>query len=207
MVGEGGLVVIDLGLSVNLRGAGEEGGGREGGREVRFYGGRAASGYQCRTMRAEQMEEEGEREGGKEGGRKGWREEADLYALGASAYCLLHGHSPPPASVSDLIDIKRKRKAASSRKKSGCSSTSSSSNPWRLKRYWEQEVWSRVLTGLMDAETDALTPVQARERLDELIQLLKRMLQSPKGKGVGSLLVTVAREMGPFLAGMRAGRV
>jgi len=205
MVGAGGLVVIDLGLSVDIRGAEGEEGGRGGGKEVRFHGGRAASGYQCRTMRAEQMEEEGE--GRMEGGRKGWREEADLYALGASAYCLLHGHSPPPASVTNLIDEKEKRKVAGAQKKSGSSSSSSSSNPWRLKRYWEQEVWNRVLTGLMDAETEALTPVQARERLDELIQLLERTLHSPKGKGVGSLLVTVAREMGPFLAGIRAGRV
>jgi len=36
---------------------------------------------------------------------------------------------------------------------------------------------------------------------------MERTLEGPKGKGVETLLVTVGREMGPFLVGMRAGRV
>ncbi|EWM27404.1 serine threonine-prot [Nannochloropsis gaditana] len=198
MVGQGSLMVIDLGVSLDVRGAEED---QEESVEIQFLGGRAASGYQCRAMRAERSSK---RDHGIQEGemKRGWREDADLYALGASAYCLLHGHSPPSVYFAD--DMKGNEMKSKKAMKPTCCK---GANYWRLKRYWEQEAWTRVLEGLMGADIESLRPTQAVQRLDELCDVLKEVLEGPKGKGLSCLLETVAREMGPFLAGVRAGRL
>ena len=186
-------MVIDLGLSIDTRSLPPH---------ARFVGGRAASGYACPAMCKQQEEEE-------EVGKRGWREDADLFAAGASAYCLLHGGAPPLTLWEDLYGGgggggggggkgKKKKK-----KKAG----GGGSNVWRLKRYWEQEVWTRVFTALCCPDTHLLTTAQAIARLDECVGLLEGALAGPKGKGLPPLLDAIEREIGPFLAGMRAGRV
>ena len=81
------------------------------------------------------------------GATAGWREDQDLFALGASAYLLMHGDLPP----------KVKAPPGSS---GGGGGGGSSSSKWRLRRYWDGETWEAVFDGLMGADVAGLSPEQ-----------------------------------------------
>jgi hypothetical protein len=75
-------------------------------------------------------------------GGGGWREEQDLFAVGASAYTLLHGEAPPKGwGGKPTPQQADSRQAGAGRR-------------WRVRRYWDEDTWTAVFEGLVGGCVD-----------------------------------------------------